>query len=259
MTRENHDLRPLLGAWKYDAANTVRRVSLGGREVLQVRLPLGLEQYEVDGRPDGLRPMRRESWLHHYQRKARLLGQERKAFRLRDEDIARLHQEGLLYYYRYILFFQIQEYRLSARDTYRNLKLLDFVAQHASPEQALDLEQYRPYILRMHVTSKALQRIQSSGDVRGALRLLRQGVRQVEGIEPAAPSEVLALERTRSLESLRDLIDQLSGQLPVPRRVALQREMDRAVREENYEKAAVLRDEIARMARRAEKKQTLND
>ena len=259
MTRETHDLSPLLAAWTYDETNTVRRARFGGREVLQVRLPLGLEQYEVDGRPDGLRPMKRESWLHHYRRKARIFGEGGREFRLKPEDVARLHQEGLLYYYRYLLFFQIQEYRLSARDTLRNLKLLDFVAEYSSAEEAIDLEQYRPYILRMHVMSKALHRIQSSGDVRGALRLLRQGVRKVEAIEPVTQSEVLALERKRSLESLRELIDQLSGQLPVPRRVLLQQEMDRAIREENYEKAAVLRDKIAQMARRRGKKQTLND
>lgn len=259
MTRETHDLSPLLQAWTYDESNTVRRVRLGGREVLQVRLPLGLEQYEMDGRPDGFRPMKRESWLHHYRRKARLTSEGGKEFRLRQEDIARLHQEGLLYYYRYLLFFQIQEYRLSARDTLRNLKLLDFVERCSNPEQAVDLEQYRPYILRMHVMSRALHRIQSSGDVRGALRLLRQGVRRVEAIEPVAPSDVLSLERKRSLESLRELIDQLSAQLPVPRRVLLQQEMDRAIREENYEKAAVLRDKIAQTARRQEKKQALND
>jgi hypothetical protein len=257
--RENHDLSALLAAWKYEGTNTVRRVTLGDREVLQVRLPLGIEQYEVDGRPDGLRPMNRESWLHHYRRKARLLRQRGKELRLREEDIARLHQEGLLYYYRYLLFFQIQEYRLSARDTLRNLKLLDFVARSSSPEQAVDLEQYRPYILRVHVMSKALHRIQSSSDVRGALRLLRQGVRLVEAIDPVTPSEVLSLERKRSLESLRELIDQLSAHLPVPRRVILQQEMDRAVREENYEKAAVLRDQIAEMARRREGKHTVNE
>ena len=259
MKQETHDLSPFLSAWIYDESRTVRRVRISGREVLQVRLPLGLEQYEFDGRPDGLRPMTRESWFHHYRQRARALSREGKELHLEPEDVARLHKEGLLYYYRYLLFFQIQEYRLSARDTLRNLKLLDFVALHASPRDAVELLQYRPYILRMHVMSRALLRIQSSNDVRGAVRLLRQGLRRIEAMKTPERGDILSIERKRSLESLRDLIDQLSLQLPVPRRVVLKEEMDRAVREENYEKAAVLRDQIARINRKKARKQALND
>jgi len=36
-----------------------------GREVMQVRLPLGIEQYELDGRPDGKRPHHTASLLDH--------------------------------------------------------------------------------------------------------------------------------------------------------------------------------------------------
>jgi len=46
----------LLAAWPYDADNNVR-VAFGadGREVILVRLRMGLEQYELNDRPDGRR------------------------------------------------------------------------------------------------------------------------------------------------------------------------------------------------------------
>ena len=55
------DLRQILKAWPYDPEHDARIVrGDDGRELLQVRTPLGIEQYEMDGRPDGLRPL--EFW-----------------------------------------------------------------------------------------------------------------------------------------------------------------------------------------------------
>ena len=51
------DLRSLLDAWPHDPDENVRIIrGHDGREIMQVRLPLGMEQYELDGRPDGRRP-----------------------------------------------------------------------------------------------------------------------------------------------------------------------------------------------------------
>ncbi len=58
------DLRETLKSWPYDPENDAR-VTTGkdGRCILQVRTPLGIEQMEMDGRPDGLRPHGVESNL----------------------------------------------------------------------------------------------------------------------------------------------------------------------------------------------------
>ena len=268
------DLSSLLAAWDYDEENTVRRIRADdGREVLQVRLPLGMEQYEMHGRPDGKRPMKRESWLHYYAKKADLLLKDGREFVLREDDFSRLHREGLLYYHRYVLFFQIREYQLCARDTRRNLKLLDFVSRHAAPEKSEELVQYRPYIHRMNVMARALDRIQDDDDIVMALRILRRGIREIEEMPPIAENSVFKYERSRSLKSLRGLLQGLTPhararastakrsesrterpasleedvlEKPLDPEAALEREMVRAIREEDYERAAILRDEIAR-------------
>jgi len=245
---EGVDLTPILEAWEYDESNTVRRMrAADGHEIIQVRLPLGIEQYEVSGRPDGKRPMDEESWLHHYSRKAEVRPVGSADRFLGDSDFQRLYHEGLLYYYRYLLFFQIQEYRHCARDTRRNLRLLDFVKRHALPELSEQLEQYRPYILRMHVMSRALHRIKLSGDVRSALRLLRGGRKAIESLEPIEGNQVHEWEMARALTSLDDLISQLEAQRPVSKLEKLQRQMEAAIQEENYEKAALIRDQLTRM------------
>jgi hypothetical protein len=249
---ENQDLTPVLETWSYEEGRTIRRLEIeGGREVIQVRLPLGIEQYEIDGRPDGRRPMGRESWLHYYLRKKDSCVKEERTFMLDKQDVERLQEEGLLYYHRYIVFFQIADYGLCARDTRRNLKLLDFVAQHAEAAHAVELVQYRPYILRMNFTARALAKIQSAKDLPGAVRILRHGfevIRRIDGIEG---NQVIEFEKARSLRCMEDLLAQLEAKLPLPPRVALQRQLERAIRKEAYEEAARLRDEIADLRKAA--------
>ena len=67
MNSESEDLSPLLKRWAYEQEQAVRRLkALDGREILQVRLPLGVEQYEIDGRPDGLRPQEAENLVQQH-------------------------------------------------------------------------------------------------------------------------------------------------------------------------------------------------
>jgi hypothetical protein len=250
-TGPSADLSAFLHAWDYDASSTVRRLRAeDGREVIQVRLPLGIEQYEIDGRPDGKRPMRRESWLHHYTAKIRTLAKKSDRFAPSEKDFRRLQEEGVLYYHRYLLFFQMQEYRLCARDTLRNTRLLDFVRKYFRKEFSDELEQYRPYVLRMHAMARALYKIEADEDVRGAIRLLRRAVADVEALPPLEGSHVFEWEKTRSLKSLEDLLGQLESQVPPSRRAILERRLQMAVREEDYERAARLRDEIALLSRK---------
>src|ERR1044071_7947705 len=99
------DLKQILASWPYDPENDSRVVRVSkGREVLQVRTPLGLEQYELDGRPDGVRPHLRESVLEfHLARfeQAKISGQE-EDFDLSPSDCAELFNEGTLYHLRYV-------------------------------------------------------------------------------------------------------------------------------------------------------------
>ena len=62
----NPDIKSHLASWPYDPDDCVRITTLAdGREVMQVRLPLGLEQYELEGRPDGQRPHDADSVLDY--------------------------------------------------------------------------------------------------------------------------------------------------------------------------------------------------
>src|ERR1041385_3086702 len=226
--RRSDDISPILKRWEYESSKTVRRLrTTGGREVLQVRLPLGIEQYELNGRPDGKRPENCESWLNYYKRKARSSSGE---FVLNETECENLQSEGLLYYHRYLLFFQIGEYQLCRRDTARNLRLLDFVSRYAEKaEYAQGLEQYRPYIIRMNIMARTLQRLSTEKNVRQAIRDLESGLQVVRELPPLPGNKIFELERKRSLKSLEDLIGQLRAQVPATKRDLLEREMKEAI------------------------------
>ena len=66
------DIGHILNEWDYSEDRAVRKiVGDDGKPKLQVRLPLGIEQYEMDGRPDGVRPNGYGSFLEYYESRLR--------------------------------------------------------------------------------------------------------------------------------------------------------------------------------------------
>ena len=154
------DLRHLLKSWPYDPDNDARIVrGTDDREVLQVRTPLGIEQHEIDGRPDGVRPHGRESALDYYLQKleqAKESGQE-KDFELGPKQCSEIFNEGTLYYFRYVHLFQLKDWSRTVRDTDRNLRAFDLVHRYARREEDQQyLEKWRPYVLRVKASAAAM-------------------------------------------------------------------------------------------------------
>jgi hypothetical protein len=243
---EVFDLRHVLDGWPYDPENNVR-VVLGndGREVLQVRLCMGIEQYEMTGRPDGKRPHGKDSAFDHYQEcwvQARDRG-EASTFALSAEQCAELFTEGMLYYYRYLNLFQVRNWGGTIRDTTRNLRLFDFVHRHAEREEDQNyLEQWRPYIMRINVTAAAMVQLEA-GAHKTALELLQQTMHKIESLSDM-DDQNFQVERKRSLLTLRELARQIEKNRPVSEQERLQGELRQAIAKQEFERAAELRDRI---------------
>ncbi len=241
------DIGPILRSWPYDQENVVRKIiSPDGKEKVQVRLPLGMEQYEVDGRPDGLRPHGFESYLeyHMYRLKKHLEAHPTgKRFRLSHKACRELTDEGVLYYRRYVVFFQIGEYERTVRDTERNLALFDFIKQFAADDEDKDtLEQYRPYLIRMRHAAAALQAALRD-DYDSALRELHTASRLIE-LLPDSEAGTFKFEKQRSLAILRGMAKELRRKKPLSKEEALERRLRDAISHERYEEAAVIRDRL---------------
>jgi hypothetical protein len=246
------DLRDLLDGWPYDPANSVRKArGADGRTILQVRQPLGIEQYELDGRPDGQRPHGRESALDYYLERL-VMGRaegESGSFVLDAEECAELFSEGTLYYYRYLHLFEIKDWQRTVRDTGRNLQLFDFVNRHAAREEdRQNLEKWRPYILRMNAIAKAMLQLEAR-NYAAAMDMVREAIRRIE-VLPEMDEETYKFERYRSLATLRELADEMEKNRPLSEAERLEQKLRQAITAQDFERAAQLRDKIKQLKKR---------
>ena len=250
MEDKEFDLSKILERWRYGDGEHVRRVTNHlGEEVLQVRLPLGIEQYELHGRPDGVRPKGKESWFHHYSTR---IAKQPWDLELTEEDFQNLKEECLLYYYRYLLFLHIGDYDHCSRDTTRNIEVLDFTNKYFPPELCASLEQYRPYILRMHFMADALGTIDSGGELPEALAILAEGSSSIKELPDMAKNKIFLLEQKNSLRAIKELRQQLLRMLPPDPLSELREKLAEAIANEDYEEAARLRDSLQKKEDRNE-------
>jgi hypothetical protein len=240
------DLSRMLKSWPYDPEHDARIVhGDDGRELLQVRTPLGIEQYEMDGRPDGLRPHGMESALDHHQQRlnqAKFSGCEAD-FELSPQECGELFHEGTLYYFRYVRLFQLKDWPRTIRDTARNLRAFDFLHQHARREEDQQfLEKWRPYILRVNASASIMQEMEK-GAYDQALKVAREAIGKVESLEQVA-DETFEFERERSVMALRELESQIQKNRPLSELEQLEHQLRRAINKQEFERAAHLRDRI---------------
>src|SRR5882672_5152619 len=131
----NFDISHILDKWEYHPGQVVVRKFMGkdGQEKIQLRVDLGILQMNAEGRPDGKRPFGATSLYEHLLQKLKQGSQEE--FAISPDDVARIQLEALQYHHRYICLLQLEDYQAVVRDTERNLKVFDFVEEHAAAEE----------------------------------------------------------------------------------------------------------------------------
>jgi hypothetical protein len=243
---ESVDLRKLLAAWPYDAENDARLVpGDDGRQILQVRTPVGIEQYELEGRPDGLHPHGKESFLEYHLSRLQQAEREGNAqeFSLSPADCAELFNEGTLFYFRYVRLFQLRDWARTIRDTARNLRAFDFIRRYAEREEDQGfLEKWRPYVVRVNATATAMENLDNRA-YDAAIDAISQAIETVENLD-SQEDETFRFERERSLVALRDLRGQIKRDRPMSQLEQLEHQLRRAIERQEFERAAQLRDKI---------------
>jgi len=246
----DHDISRILEEWPYGDQNLRKIVGPDGREKIQVRVCIntfhGILQFYCDGRPDGSQPHDGAFALDYYAE--RLQGDE-AGTPLTREQVAELFEESAMVYQRYVVLLQIGDFARVIRDAERNMALFRFVHEHAKEEEDRNaLEKWWPYILRIHATASALQRLQQK-DYAAALETVQEARTRIDGLEPL-DDETFQFERDRSTQALDDLQKTIEQQRPLTEVERLERLRDRAVAEEQYETAARLRDQIDNLRKR---------
>ena len=236
----SQDIDSVIEGWDYvpGEVNARRITASNGRELLQMRVDMGLLQMEIDLRPDGIRPHGAETYFDY------LVGEvvrEGEEFELSSEQCTESDREFVQYYHRRLCWLSLREYGSAVKDAEHSLAFMDFVREHSPDEEwILSHEQYRPFVLFHRIQAGALAALDDDGP------------------------EIAIAEINRGLDSFRDLFlqydaedqfdtDELVIRLrdmreSVRKRYELGNTLDEqlaeAVKSENYELAAQLRDQM---------------
>jgi hypothetical protein len=240
------DLTDMLAAWPHESGRVNVRLVAGrdGRAKIQVRVDLGILQLETSGRPDGLRPEGFESLLHlHRARLDAARKDDDGALVLSSDECAALREEAVQYYHRYVALFMLEDFAGVVRDTSRNLEVFDLCRRYGETEHDRDvLEQFRPYVVMMRTRAQAAEAIRA-GDTRSALAAIDAGLEEIRSAFRDRGRED-RFEGSSETQVLRGLRDAIVPKLPSSQRMELEERLRAAVLAENYELAAILRDEL---------------
>ncbi len=279
----DRDLTDIFEEWPFESGQITVRVIEGrdGNSRIQVRLDLGLLQMNIDNRPDGKRPHGFDSLLEYYESKIdqdaldldpdepespkpqnqdddsesfleentfdkQLNDQENEPTQARfltEDDCRSLREEAQQYYHRYIAMLVLEDYEAVVRDTSRNLRVLDLFRDHAINEDDMHaMESHRPYIMMMRARSLASLAIQSEEN-KAAILAINNGIEALKLYYDSIQRPEL-FEESGEVAMLKDMKDSLVPKLPVSQKAELRQRLDAAIASENFELAAILRDEI---------------
>jgi hypothetical protein len=252
------DLDDTIQGWPYEPepgeviAREVR--ARDGRMVVQVRVELGVLQMEVGGRPDGTRPHGFATYLDYLRYRAAGRGQapsgKAPPWTMSPEHCVEADREFVQFYHRRVAWLTLQRYDKALLDADHTLALMDFVCQHGADEEYIaSHERFRGLVL-FHRTQAAAALALERRKPEEAIDIVREGADRLlahhnqwseEHEQSETPNQPL-------IEQLRVLENEIRKNFAVEK--TLREQLDEAVADEDYERAARLRDQIRARTRR---------
>lgn len=239
----SRDIDGALDGWAYKPDVVQARVieAADGRDVIQMRLDLGVLQLELSGRPDGLKPHGHRTYFDFLKSLATAATVAGKPFALDGGQCEEADREFMQFYHRRVCWLALGEFDRAVADADHTLAFMDFVRDHAPSEEfAQAHEQYRGFVLFHRAQAAAAARA-AANDPEGAIDAAQKGAEAIRAylaaFDPDAdPDEDVYLTHLARLE----------GEIRDKHGVGetLQEQLDRAVANEDYEAAAKLRDAI---------------
>ena len=227
LPKMNHDLTDLLRQWPRSGRGLdVREIQLAdGRHVLQIRVALGLLQLEVTGRPDGL-----PSCLGRLKETAGPFSEEDE-LALRDEVSQFDARVQVL-----LLLGRPGPAALDADHMRACAIQLEAKASGTAPSHAL---------LARSITLRG-RAMADAATARTRRDLAKLAIDDALG-ELQSLLSTAAFESSNDVQLLQGMKDLLIPRLPGSQRVEFDDRLQEALRSENYELAAILRDELRQM------------
>lgn len=243
----NQDIDKACEGWEYKPGMVqARMVQAGnGRQVIQMRVDLGLLQMEVNGRPDGTRPHGRTTYFAHLQDQARAARKAQQSFALNEEQCQEADREFVMYYHRRICWLALCQYAKAMADADHTLAFMDFVKDHAPGEEYQQAhEQYRAFVVFQRTQAAAALRVEENKP-EAAINEVRLGLEKIRAFFEEHDIEE-QFEEDGMVQHLNKVETSLREKYKIG--ATLQEQLEQAIADEDYEKAAELRDLLRRQA-----------
>jgi hypothetical protein len=244
----NQDIDSALEGWDYKPANVQARLvqARDGRQIIQMRVDLGILQMETGTRPDGQKPHGQPTYLAYLKEQARVAHKSGHVFVMTEEQCQEADREFLQFYHRRICWLALRNYERAVTDADHSLAFMDFVKKHAPNEEyTLSHEQYRGFVV-FHRTQAAAALAIEKNNPESAIDAIHHGLARIRSfydeheIEERFDDDVMVQQLRRIQDQIRELhkIE-----------TTLQEQLDQAVAKEDYEVAAKIRDAIKKRGR----------
>ena len=235
------NLDNLLRQWEFDPQNLSVRLVKGDddRDVIQMRVDLGILQLESTGRPDGAKPGGFDTLVEQLTQREL----EEGNFELTEEECLEIDREFMQFYHRRMCWLRLQYFRRAMADAEHTLVLMDLSTRHSPDDEwTASHEHYRPFVLFHLTQAEGLAELEDSG-AEEAIEALNKGLDRIHEVfvEHEAEEHFASDEMVTRLTEMRE---SLRREYKVGK--TLDERLNEAVASEQYELAAKLRDELAR-------------
>jgi len=241
----HQDIDAALEGWEFKPGVVQARVvqTRDGREVIQMRVDLGVLQIEPNGRPDGARPHGAATYFDYLKKQASLADRAERSFALSEEQCQEADREFIQFYHRRICWLALRNYARAMADADHTLAFMDFVRTHSPGEEYTQAhEQYRGFVIFQRTQAAALQAVEND-DPERAVDEIHGGLDQLRQFFAAYDVEE-QMEEDGMVQQLRKMEKSLRQTHQIGE--TLREQLARAVANEEYETAARLRDELRR-------------
>ena len=244
----NQDIDFILQDWECKPGMVQARLvqTHTGRQVIQMRIDLGVLQIETSSRPDGTRPHGCPTYFAYLQEQERMARKSEQVFVLSEEQCQEANREFVQFYHRRICWLALRNYVRALADADHTLAFMDFVVQHAPNDEYRQAhEQYRGFVLFQRTQAAAAFQVEKENP-EGAIDEIHHGLDLLRAFFAAYELEE-HMEEDGMVQHLRKIEANLRQQYKID--ATLKEQLAQAVAEEDYEKAAQLRDTLRKKER----------
>lgn len=239
------DIDRALRGWDFKPSIVQARLvdASDGRQVMQMRVDLGILQMELNGRPDGTRPHGFATYFEYLRQQAGQSRRSKQTFRLNQEQCVEADREFVQFYHRRICWLALRNYDRAIADADHNLAFMDFVKTHSpGDEYTASHEQYRAFVL-FHRTQAAAMFAIEKNDPERAIDEIHTGLERIREFFAEHGMDE-RLDEDGMVQHLRKTEQQIREQHGIE--ATLREQLAQAVANEQYETAAQLRDALRR-------------